>query len=106
MAARPAGIVLFSILYVLVGLFSAVTIPLFSLLLIITSIGVFLHKPFGRYLAITVSALGTLINTINLIQFIQTGIEIDITVALILTYVFHLFAIYYFTRPDIIDEFS
>ena len=104
------GVTIFSILYVLVGLLSLLPMPLFSLLYFITGVGVFLLKPFARYLAITTSILGIVVNTIKIPDLLNGTLHREygqgVVLVLGFTYLVHLGVIYFFTRPMVKAQFQ
>lgn len=103
---RSIGVTVLSILYILLGLLFLLAMPLFSILYIIVGIGIFLLKPFARYLAITVSILGFGVNTVKSVGFLNKNMSPQIIVALILTYLYYLGVIYFFTRPKVKKQFK
>jgi len=107
---RSVGVIIFSILYILVGLLFILMMPLFSIFYLITGIGVFLLKAFARYLAITVSLFGIIISIISAVGLLQRNLQqtpaLRIVIAVILTCLFHLSAIYFFTRPKVKEQFK
>ena len=103
---RTVGIIIFSIVFILLGLFFLLAMPLFSILYIIAGIGVLMLKPFARYLAITTSILGIAINTIKLVSYLNKGVPSQIIIALVGTYLIHSAVIYFFTRPNVKEQFK
>jgi hypothetical protein len=103
---RSVGIIIFSIVFILLGLLFLLAMPLFSILYIITGIGILTLKPFARYLAIATSILGVVINTIKLVGYWNKGISSQIIIALVGTYLIHLGVIYFFNRPKVKEQFK
>lgn len=99
------GIIVFGIIFVLIGVFFLPVTPLFSILYIIIGVGLFFLEPLIRYLAIAVSVLGIIINTIKLFGLLNKNIPSPVIVALAGTYLLHLIVIYFFTRPRIKGQF-
>jgi hypothetical protein len=90
--------------------------PLFSLFYIIAGIGLLLLKPFARYLAIVTSILGMVVGTIRGAQMFQSIAKVStgslfinslpLLFTLLLTYSFHLGVIFFFTRPNVKEQFK
>lgn len=95
----------FGIGFILIGVFFLPVIPFFSLLYLIIGVGVFFLEPLIRYLAIAVSVLGIIINTIRIFSLLNKDISTQAIIVLAGTYLVHLIVIYYFTRPRIREQF-
>ena len=119
---RPGGITAFSILYILMGLIFLIACPLlsvrfglifliigwlfFSFPYLIVGIGIFLLRPFSRYLAIFLSLLGIVSSIARTIYFSLKSIRLEILFACIMICFIHFFIIYYFTRPKVKEQFK
>jgi hypothetical protein len=113
---RSVGVTIFSILYLVVGVLFVLIMPLFSLLYIIAGIGLLLLKPFARYLAVATSILGIVVGTIRGAQMLQSITKVSagsifinslpLLFTLLLTYLFHLGVIFFFTRPKVKEQFK
>ena len=103
---RSIGVIIFSIVFILVGLFFLLAMPLFSILYFIIGIGILMLKPFARYLAIVTSILGIIVNTIKLTSYFNKNISSQIIIALVGTYILHLGVIYFFTCTKVKEQFK
>ena len=99
------GITAFGIGFILVGVFFLPVVPFFSIPYLIIGVGCFFLEPLIRYLAIAVSVLGIIFNTIRLFSLLDKNIPEQVIVALAGTYLAHLIVIYFFTRPRIKAQF-
>jgi len=99
------GIIVFGVIFILIGAFFLPVMPLFSILYIIIGVGCFFLEPLIRYLAIAVSVLGIIINTVKLAGLLNKDIPRQMIIALALTYLAHFMVIYFFTRPRIKEQF-
>ena len=99
------GITAFGIGFILVGVFFLPVVPFFSIPYLIIGVGCFFLEPLIRYLAITVSVFGIILNTVRLISLLDKNIPTGVIIALAGTYLVHLAVIYFFTRPKIKAQF-
>ncbi len=102
---KSPGIIVFGIGFILVGVFFLPLVPFFSILYLIIGVGCFFLEPLIRYLAIAVSVLGIIINTIKLFGLLNKNMSCQVITALAGTYLAHLIIIYFFTRPKIREQF-
>jgi len=87
------------------GAFFLPLMPFFSILYLIIGVGCFFLEPLIRYLAIAVSVLGIIINTIKLFGLFNKNMSAQVVTVLAGTYLAHLIIIYFFTRPRIREQF-
>jgi len=99
------GITAFGVGFILVGIFFLPVVPFFSIPYLIIGVGCFFLEPLIRYLAITVSVFGIILNTVRLISLLDKNIPTGVIIALAGTYLVHLAVIYFFTRPKIKAQF-
>jgi hypothetical protein len=100
------GVIVFSIVFILLGVLSLLVMPLLSVLYMITGVWVLTLKPSARYLAITTSIFCMVLNTIRLIDYLNKGASFQIILALAITYFVYAGIIYFFTRPKVKEQFN
>ncbi len=102
---RSPGIIVFGIIFILLGGYFLPFMPFFSVLYLIIGVGIFFLEPLIRYLAIGVSILGIIVNTVKLLGLLNKGISGRMITALVLTYLAHAAVIYFLTRPKVRAQF-
>jgi len=110
MKKRSIGLIIFGILYIVVGILFLLVTPLFSILYLIVGVGVLMLKTSARTLAIITSILGIIASTASVIILFQKHPEElskeRIITGILLTYLFHSGEIYFFTRPQVKEQFQ
>lgn len=106
MKRRSPGIIIFGILYILIGLFFLLTAPLFSILYLIIGIGILMLENLARLLAMFTAILGIISATVSTIDLLRKYPANLLIILLILAYFFFSCVIYFFTRPKVEEQFK